>query len=377
MKVIGISYRYICTRKQFGTKHQESTLISYPLVQSKVFRHLSKTLVLKYFTDHLLQNLKKLESANLESVEMKELHALNSYIKCQNSYHSMEAMLDMRELCGGHGYSSYSGFNVITDQNVQITWEGTNDVLIQQTAKFLVSVLMKYVQKGKVIIPSFYFLEQLDKEDLMVREVKHISKYFESLDVKSFDFQMLLLCLQRMQEMKIKKMVNIIVQEVTKLASEIQDEFQFFNLLYSKELRKLCFMYGDYVASVSFLEFLKKIENPSLQHEQKYLITMLTLHMIRLVEDDFDYFESSFSLDLKQKLKALSYELYPSVINDSLILIDSQLPPDELLNSTIGKSNGDVYRNIMNKVLSVRDNVGKFDNWKELNKLRGREINQK
>jgi len=53
----------------------------------------------------------------------------------------MEVILTMRELTGGQGYLAYNGYGVLTDQNVQMTWEGTNDVLIQQTAKYIMKVM--------------------------------------------------------------------------------------------------------------------------------------------------------------------------------------------------------------------------------------------
>lgn len=59
-----------------------------------------------------------METESLDNIEIKELHALNSFIKCHSSYLSMDVILTMRELCGGHGYSSYSGFGIIKDQNV-------------------------------------------------------------------------------------------------------------------------------------------------------------------------------------------------------------------------------------------------------------------
>lgn len=45
---------------------------------------------------------------DLNSIKVKELHALCSYIKCDSSERSLENIMAMRDLCGGHGYSVYS-----------------------------------------------------------------------------------------------------------------------------------------------------------------------------------------------------------------------------------------------------------------------------
>lgn len=51
-----------------------------------------------------------MKESNKESVQEKELHAEGSFIKCKSTYTSMDVIIIMRELCGGHGYSSYAGF---------------------------------------------------------------------------------------------------------------------------------------------------------------------------------------------------------------------------------------------------------------------------
>lgn len=45
---------------------------------------------------------------DLKNSKVKELHALCSWIKGVASDHVVLNLLNMRELCGGHGYSVYS-----------------------------------------------------------------------------------------------------------------------------------------------------------------------------------------------------------------------------------------------------------------------------
>ena len=51
---------------------------------------------------------------------------------------------------GGHGYSAYSKMAVLyNDNDVNVTWEGDNHVLIQQATKYVLDNASKVMQKGK------------------------------------------------------------------------------------------------------------------------------------------------------------------------------------------------------------------------------------
>jgi len=49
-----------------------------------------------------------------------------------------------RQCCGGHGYSGYSGLTTLaSDYAVSCTWEGDNVVMLQQTARYLLKIATK------------------------------------------------------------------------------------------------------------------------------------------------------------------------------------------------------------------------------------------
>lgn len=139
--------------------------MDYPVIQQKIFSHLSVQFCNSVFVNKLLNECEAVDMTNLKDQKVKELHALCSYIKGESSETCLEVLFELRDVLGGHGYSIYSQFpRFIRDNVVQTTWEGSNGVLIQQTAKFLLTQFSKYIQKGTIAIESFAFLKEMEDE---------------------------------------------------------------------------------------------------------------------------------------------------------------------------------------------------------------------
>ena len=86
-----------------------------------------------------------------KNVEVQEMHALISIIKPLSSWNQIASTLQARAICGGHGYSAYSRLGQIhSDYHVNVTWEGDNTVLLQQTARFILKGLGS-IAKGKPV----------------------------------------------------------------------------------------------------------------------------------------------------------------------------------------------------------------------------------
>lgn len=64
-----------------------------------------------------------------------------SMLKATSTWTSYQGILECRRACGGLGYSHYSLFAQFMAQvDVECTWEGDNNVLLQQTGKYLLDL---------------------------------------------------------------------------------------------------------------------------------------------------------------------------------------------------------------------------------------------
>lgn len=83
-------------------------------------------------------NAQQKKIMNPNSFKLSELHALISVIKATASWTCFRGTHECRLACGGLGYSMHSKFaTIMSAMDINSTWEGDNNVLLQQTAKFL------------------------------------------------------------------------------------------------------------------------------------------------------------------------------------------------------------------------------------------------
>ena len=368
----GITTRYLCVRKQFGSKkYKENTLLTYPSVQNKLIPYISRALIFMNFTDTLNQKFSIKNMSNIKDLEVKRLHALCSYIKTACSWDSLQVMLNTRELCGGHGYSSYSKLPLLLrDQNVQITWEGTNDVLIQQTGKFLLHNFMGYIKTKKIEDSSLFFLKNFENEEKMKKEIESIIEIIEDFNLEEGDIKLFLSVIKKLMELRLKIMIKIVIERFSNSLQDFKNGFKAFNNTLPDCLLDCCKFYGEYMAFLNYEKEIITILNPKYENEKNFAVLMFFIFALDSIKQKGFYFTEILNLEIFKKFDILLLELYPKVLNDLIVMFDAFLPPDVVLNSTLGNSNADPYQNIVDRIYSDSKNFGKSENWEDIMKVR-------
>ena len=153
-QAVTIGIRYCHERRQFklGDSKEESLLIDYPLTKRRMMPLLAQTLV--YYTaamSYLLEwDSNQQNILNPAHPVIQQLHAISSVMKAKTSWFAAECVRECRCMLGGNGYSSYSKLGTLyNDNDVNLTWEGDNHVLIQQTTKYVLEEARNIIQKGK------------------------------------------------------------------------------------------------------------------------------------------------------------------------------------------------------------------------------------
>lgn len=147
-----IALRFSALRKQFSIPGQpESSVLDYQLHRHRLVPILSRLFAIRAGGLYLYEvysaiNRKIIENPEIE--EVSELHAVLSVFKPISSSYAFSGIQECRESTGGHGYSAYAGFGRLRNTcDVMLTWEGDNNVLIQQTGKFIMKTI-QHIFKG-------------------------------------------------------------------------------------------------------------------------------------------------------------------------------------------------------------------------------------
>ncbi|ORX97270.1 acyl-CoA oxidase [Basidiobolus meristosporus CBS 931.73] len=174
-KALTIALRYAAVRRQFSSnpKQPETKILDYVIHQNRLLPLLAESIavnftsmeVLKLYNElmHKLQNSRPDQDLT-ETIELlKETHATTAGLKAFCTWNCLNAIEQCRQACGGHGYSGYTGLaSMYSDFAVQCTWEGDNTILTLQTGRSLISNYLN-IKRGRNVSKGFHYLKKAEQ----------------------------------------------------------------------------------------------------------------------------------------------------------------------------------------------------------------------
>ncbi|OMJ18172.1 Peroxisomal acyl-coenzyme A oxidase 1, partial [Smittium culicis] len=156
-KGITIAVRYTSVRRQFGDQNkQETQVLDYPIVQYRVIPILAKTYAMLGMShEFFAQYENTVQKINQGDFSMlKEMHAVSCGLKRWSSETAVYGVDTCRHVCGGHGFSMFSGLNeFFSNIYPNIIWEGDNYVLAKQISSYLVKSAFS-IKNGQKIVSN-------------------------------------------------------------------------------------------------------------------------------------------------------------------------------------------------------------------------------
>ncbi|EPS63701.1 hypothetical protein M569_11080, partial [Genlisea aurea] len=137
---LSIAIRYSLTRRAFSispNKGEEVLLLDYPSHQRRLLPLLAKTQV---YAMSFAANYLKTLYVNRTPELNKTIHVISSGFKATLTWHNMRTLQECREACGGQGLKTENRIGQLKAEfDVQSTFEGDNNVLMQQVSKALLA----------------------------------------------------------------------------------------------------------------------------------------------------------------------------------------------------------------------------------------------
>eukprot|EP01121_Diplochlamys_sp_Union-15-3_P017458 TRINITY_DN6146_c0_g1_i1.p1 TRINITY_DN6146_c0_g1~~TRINITY_DN6146_c0_g1_i1.p1 ORF type:complete len:676 (+),score=120.30 TRINITY_DN6146_c0_g1_i1:43-2028(+) len=338
-KAVTIAIRYSAVRRQGYLESQkrvgmEQKVLDFTMQQYRLFPILSAAYAI-HFTGVYMKKLYVNLVNNMKGGDfsgLPETHATSAGLKAFASWIAGEGMEECRKCCGGHGYLQASGIPLLyADYIPACTYEGDNVVLIQQTARYLLKCFST-VQEGKSLQGNVRYLETALKK-LKQRCAAKTNEDFVHPALQLEIYQ--------------HRAARLLTEVASSLASELKSGITFYEAWnavmpdFYRMTRAHCY----YIMLVSFTEAVDNA--PREIHE--ILSLMRDLFAFYHIERDVaDFVEDGYlNNDQVNIVKKNVRRLLSIIRRDAVALVDAFNFSDAMLNSALGRYDGDVYNSLM------------------------------
>jgi acyl-CoA oxidase len=349
-KALTIAIRYAAVRRQFGgnDKEPETKLLDYVIHQHRLMPLLAQAFAM-HFTgievgtmyEELMTSLDSLQPGDKDTEavldSLKELHGTSAGLKAFCTWNALNTIDQCRQALGGHGYSAYAGLaSLYADFAVQCTWEGDNTILTLQAGRYLIGCY-RDSQKGIKQAPGVGYLNNLEQvlksrcfaknaHDIMDLDMIGTAYWVVAGNVVRKAGEDFNACLKRglkdeeaYEECSQARLFAAKLHSFGYLFHRFKDGLAKAPASLSPILTKLCLLYGLYNIS--------ELSGPFLQYE---FFTPIQMDWIR------------------QQVTHLCKEIR----KDAIPLTDSFNFSDFIINSPLGRYDGNIYESYFSQVTS-------------------------
>ncbi|KAL9243776.1 hypothetical protein vseg_017623 [Gypsophila vaccaria] len=304
--------RYSLSRRAFSLSPNEPEvlLLDYPSHQRRLLPLIAKTYAMTFAGNYL-----KTIFVNRTPETNKTIHVVSSALKATLTWHNMRALQECREACGGQGLKTENRVGHLKGEyDVQLTFEGDNNVLMQQVSKALFGEYMT-CQKTKRPFKGLW-LEHMNSPSPL------IPSQLTSSDLRSSQFQTDIFYLRE------RDLLNRFVAEISAQLKQGRSREQAFVLSYqlAEDLGRA---FADKAILLTSLEAEANVSPGPLKD---VLALLRTMYVLTILEEDVSFLRYGYltvqnAAVVREEVMKLCTELRPH----ALALVSSFGIPDALL----------------------------------------------
>ncbi|KAI9274257.1 acyl-CoA dehydrogenase/oxidase C-terminal [Sporodiniella umbellata] len=341
-KATTIAIRYSAVRQQFvdaanprkwDNKIVETPVLDYTMQQYRLL----PTVAAAYACFFTGREMFRLYNLNQEAMQkgnfdlLADLHASSSGLKSLTTTMAIEAIEDCRRACGGHGYSLFSGLGQFyQDYLPNVTWEGDNYILTQQTARYLLKTY-RNVLAGKAEPSEYnqtvtYLTQYMQNPKSQCPATKPADFLNPELILSAFGFRAAFGIAQVAKALDSQRSWNSMLVEISRISKA---HCQFI-------------LVRNFIVGLQNDSHLK---DPSLVRVLRQLSALFALSIMEKELSEFmiaGYFTSEQTQMLKEQVIQLLEQVRPEAVS----LVDAFALPDYYLHSALGRYDGKVYESM-------------------------------
>lgn len=361
-----VAIRFSATRRQFGpTNKGEIPVLEYQLQQWRLIPYLAAVYALDNFSKSIFMNFVEFQIGQMmgdksdRQAEMgREIHAIGCSSKPLGSWTAQRGIQECREACGGHGYLAMNRLGDLRDDNdPNCTYEGDNNVLLQQTSNYLLSWLHAKHSNGSRIESPLHTVDFLDDYQKIMESRFTLTTMEQCMDsavpVAAYKWLVCFLLGESQKRLEQQRALG-------------KDDFEARNNSQVYYCRSLAIAYIEYNCLQRFHDLTTDQDTPAGLRPvlsklcALYGLWSLSNHMATLYQGN--YLSGRKPAELVQ-MTILT--LCSQLKDDAVALVDVIAPPDFILNSPIGNADGQLYKNLWSAVMQGKQVLDRPSWWKE------------
>ncbi|KAK5077981.1 hypothetical protein LTR64_003615 [Lithohypha guttulata] len=338
-----IAVRYLSIRRQFADRDAkddaaEVAVLNYPTVQIRILPLLATTYALHYTGEamfNLYWNTREEIEKGGDTSRLAEMHAASSGLKSCCTMLAADGIEVCRRAMGGHGFGGGSGIIPLNNDYLsKPTVEGDNWMITQQTASYLIKRMTESVKDP---YPTAKAGEPIDGQFRLYLQNQQASKRFDIYStekdiVRAFEHRVSFLSHQAYQ-------------------ARVEKKQPWTSLMIS--LHRLARAFSESLLVANFHKAIfESAPNPPLaeptQNVMKDLFRLFALFTIDAQSSEF-ILSGALQPEQLHELTPTIQKLMEAIRPHAVRLVDAWSIPDYLLESALGRYDGDVYNALWQK----------------------------
>uniref|UniRef100_A0A8C7MMR8 Acyl-coenzyme A oxidase n=1 Tax=Oncorhynchus kisutch TaxID=8019 RepID=A0A8C7MMR8_ONCKI len=333
---IAIRYSSVRHQSEIRPGSPEPQIMDYQTQQYKLFPLLATAYAYKFVGQYMNQVYHRItgDISQGDFSELPELHALSAGLKAFTTWTASAGIEVCRMACGGHGYSRCSALpDIYVNFVPTCTYEGENTVMMLQTARFLIKSY-RQASAGHQLSGIVSYLNESERR-LQPQSVSSRPTVVNVNDLAS------LVDAYKLRAAKLVEMAAKSIQQ--ELQKRVSQEDAWNNS--AIDLVRASDAHCHYVVVKLFAAKLGEIGDTGVHSVLSTLALLYALQGIQQHSGDFlqtGLLSVPQLSQVSQRLKDLLAQLRPNAV----ALVDAFDYRDEMLNSVLGRYDGNVYEHM-------------------------------